>query len=155
MKKIYISVVIIVMCLAAFAFGSGMGIASNGFGTFNVTDANRFKVFTTKTQLEEYVTTHEGDLFNLTEAELKNYDEKFFMDNALVMFLTDGMSGSIKVSCEGYKLVGEALHVNVKELSPSIHTMDLKYNTLTVAIPQELAKNITKVVIESHRVSCP
>ena len=146
--------VISVMCLAAIAFGAGFGIAQEGeaVGTFNTTDSNRFVVFTSKAQFDEYVTSHDGDFFNVPVSERANYDGKFFETNALVMFLTDGMSGSIKVTYEGYKLDGSELHVKVKELSPQIHTMDLRYNTLCAAIPQELAGGITKVVIDSYRV---
>ena len=142
------------MCTMVFAFGSGVGFAKNGdsVGTFNTTDSNRFVVFTSKAQFDEYVATHEGDFFNVPIGERDKYDAKFFATNALVMFLTDGMSGSIKVSCEGYTLQGNELHVAVKELSPPIHTMDLRYNTLCVEVPQELASVITKVVLESHRV---
>ena len=140
------------MCLAAFTFGGGFGVIKNGGGTFNTTDSNRFVVFTSKAQLDEYVASHEGDFFNIPADARANYDAKFFETKALVMFLTDGMSGSIKVSYEGYKLQGNELHVTVKELSPPIHTMDLRYNTLCAAIPQVVAGSFTKVVIDSYRV---
>ena len=140
------------MCMAGFMFGSGFGGASNDVGTFNTTDSNRFVVFTNKAQFDEYVANHEGDLFNVPSGERAKYDSKFFETQALVMFITDGMSGSIKVSYEGYKMDGSELHVTVKESSPQIHTMDLRYNTLCAAIPQELASGITKVVIDSYRV---
>ena len=142
------------MCLAAFTFSGGFGVAKNGdsVGTFNTTDSNRFVVFTSKAQFDKHVASHEGDLFNVPASERAKYDSKFFETQALVLFLTDGMSGSIKVSYEGYKLEGNELHVTVKELSPQIHTMDLKYNTLCAAIPQELASSFTKVVIDSYRV---
>ena len=140
------------MCLAAFAFGGGFGAASQGIGTFNTTDSNRFVVFTNKAQFDQYVASHDGDFFNVPTSCRSKYDSKFFETQALVMFLTDGMSGSIKVSCEGYTFQGNELHVKVKELSPAIHTMDLKYNTLCVDIPQELASSFTKVVIDSYRV---
>ena len=140
------------MCLAAFTFGAGFGNAK-GVGTFNTTDGNRFIVFTSKAQFDEYVLSHEGDFFNVPVDERVNYDGKFFETQALVMFLTDGMSGSIKVSCEGYELKGNELHVKVKELSPQIHTMDLKYNTLFVSVPQQTARAITKVVLNSYRVN--
>ena len=136
------------MCLAAFTFGSGFGV-----GTFNTTDSNRFVVFTSKAQFDEYVSSHDGDLFNVPESERGKYDGKFFETQALVMFLTDGMSGSIKVEYVGYKLQGNELHVTVKELSPQIHTMDLKYNTLCAAVPQGIVGDITKVVIDSIRVN--
>ena len=151
-KKLFLTVVITVMCLAAFAFGGGCGAASKGVGTFNTTDSNRFVVFTSKAQFDQYVASHDGDFFNVPVSSRAKYDSKYFETQALVMFLTDGMSGSIKVSCEGYKLDGNELHVTVKELSPLIHTMDLKYNTLCVDIPQELAISFTKVVIDSYRV---
>ena len=144
------------LCISAFVFvGFGKGSAGGAGepqGTLNVTDANRFAVFTSKAQLDEYVATHEGDLFNVSASERAKYDDGFFATQALVMFLTDGMSGSIKVSCEGYELKGCELHVTVKELSPPIHTMDLRYNTLTVAVPQTVANKITKVVLNSYRV---
>ena len=153
-RKIIVTVVISIMCLMAFAFGGGFGAAKKGeyVGTFNTTDSNRFVVFTNKAQLDEYVASHEGDLFNVPSGERAKYDDKFFETQALVMFLTDGMSGSIKVSYEGYKLEGTALHVTVKELSPLIHTMDLRYNTLCAAIPQSIVGSFTKVVIDSYRV---
>lgn len=152
-KKLIIVAVIFVMCMTAFIFGSAIVFAKNGAGgTFNTTDSNRFVVFTSKAQFDEYVASHKGDFFNIAASERSKYDGKFFETSALVMFLTDGMSSSIKVSCEGYKVEGDELHVTVKELSPSIHTMDLKYNTLCVAIPRELASGITKVVIDSYRV---
>ena len=144
------------LCLSAFVFAGfgkgGSGIGGGSVGTLNVTDSDRFVVFTSKAQLDAYVATHEGDLFNISESEREGYDDKFFENHALVMFLTDGMSGSIKVSCEGYELKNDELHVTVKELSPMIHTMDLRYNTLTVAVPQEIAKSINKVVLNSYRV---
>ena len=143
MKKILFTVVTIAMCLAAVVFGGG---------TFNTTDSNRFVVFTSKAQFDEYVLGHNGDLFNVSQDERGRYDAKFFEENALVMFLTDGMSGSIKVVYEGYKLKGNELHVTVKELSPAIHTMDLKYNVLCATVPQDVAKSISKVVIDSYRV---
>ena len=154
-RKTIFAVVITIMCLAAFTFGGGFGVANkgDGVGTFNITDSNRFVVFTSKAQFDEYVESHEGDLFNVSASERAKYDGKFFETQALVMFLTDGMSGSIKVSCEGYKLQGSVLHVKVKEVSPAIHTMDLRYNTLCVDIPQELANDISKVVIDSYRVN--
>lgn len=150
-NKIVLTVVITVMCLTAFAFGGGFGVAK-GVGTFNTCDSNRFVVFLSLAQFDEYVTSHEGDFFNVPASERAKYDNKFFETQALVMFITDGMSGSIKVSCEGYNLQGSVLHVKVKELSPPIHTMDLRYNTLCVAIPQEIAGSINKVVIDSYRV---
>ena len=155
-KKLFLTVVLIMLCLSAFLFAGfvkgGSGEGGGYVGTLNVTDANRFVVFTSKSQLDAYVATHEGDLFNLPESERSNYDDKFFATQALVMFLTDGMSGSIKVQCEGYELKNDELHVIVKELSPLIHTMDLRYNTLTVAVPQEIATSIGKVVLNSYRV---
>ena len=152
-KKLIFVAVIITMCMTTILFGSGFGTAQEGDGTVNVTDSNRFVIFTSNVQFDEYVVSHEGDLFNVPASERVNYDAKFFETQALVMFLTDGMSGSIKVSCEGYALNGCELHVKVKELSPPIHTMDLRYNTLCIAIPREVAGGIAKVVIESHRVN--
>ena len=143
------------LCLSAFVF-AGFGKGGNGggsVGTLNVTDANRFVMFTSKAQLDEYVATHDGDLFNISASERDKYDDNFFRTQALVMFLTDGMSGSIKVSCEGYELNGDELHVTVKEMSPPIHTMDLRYNVLTVAVPQEIATSISKVVLNCYRVN--
>ena len=144
------------LCVSAFVFvGFGKGSAGGAGepqGTLNVTDANRFVVFTSKAQLDEYCASHEGDLFTVPSSERAQYDDKFFATQALVMFLTDGMSGSIKVSCEGYELKGDELHVTVKEMSPLIHTMDLRYNTLTVAVPQDVATSINKVVLNSYRV---
>ena len=138
------------LCMSAFIFA---GFGSGGaIGSPDVTDANRFVVFTSRAQLDEYVAAHEGDFFNLPASERDAFDDKFFTKNALVMFLTDGMSGSIKVQCEGYELKNDELHVTVKELSPMIHTMDLRYNTLTVAVPQEWAKNINKVVLNTYRI---
>ena len=148
-KQLIFVMAVMVMCMAAFAFGSG----SARVGNFNTTDGNRFVVFTSKAQLDEYVATHTGDVFNVPTGEREQYDTKFFEQQALVMFLTDGMSSSIKVSCAGYELHGNELHVTVKELSPAIHTMDLHYNTLCVAIPREQANGITKVVIEHYRVN--
>ena len=142
------------MCLVAFAFGSGFGAAKQGdsVGTFETNDSNRFVVFTSKASFDEYVATHEGDFFNVPAGERSRYDAKFFQTQALVMFLTDGMSGSIKVEYVGYKLEGSELHVTVKEFSPLIHTMDLRYNTLLAAVPQQIAGSITKVVIDSVRL---
>ena len=153
-KKLIVTVVITIMCLATFIFGAGFGkpIGGSSVGTVNTTDSNRFVVFVSKAQLDEYVAGHVGGFFNVPDSELANYNDKFFETQALIMFLTDGMSGSIKVECVGYELVGNELHAKVKELSPSIHTMDLRYNTLCVAIPQGLASGISKVVIDSYRV---
>ena len=153
-KKIFVTVVITIMCIAMFTFGAGFGkpIGGGSGGTFNTTDSNRFVVFTNKAQFDEYVANHKGDLFNVPAIEQGKYDAKFFETQALVLFLTDGMSGSIKVVYEGYELKGNELHVTVKELSPQIHTMDLKYNTLCAAIPKDNAGSFTKVVIDSYRV---
>ena len=153
-KKILFAVVTIIMCLTAISFGTGIGAAKKGesVGTFNTTDSNRFVVFTSKAQFDDYVAHHDGDLFNVPASERNQYDAKFFETQALVMFLTDGMSSSIKVSYEGYKVEGSELHVTVKELSPQIHTMDLHYNTLCAAVPHEIASGLTKVVINSYRV---
>ena len=154
-KKLFFTVVLIMLCMSAFVFagfGKGNGGASDSVGTFNTTDSNRFVVFTGKAQLEEHLASHEGDLFTLPANERGKYDDKFFEKQALVMFLTDGMSGSIKVQCEGYELVGDELHVTVKEMSPPIHTMDLRYNTLTVAIPKAMATSFNKLVLNSYRV---
>ena len=144
------------LCMSAFVFaGFGKGGASGdggSNGTFNVTDANRFVVFTGKAQFDEYARSHEGDLFTVPAGERGKYDDGFFAKQALVLFLTDGMSGSIKVQCEGYELKGDELRVTVKEMSPLIHTMDLRYNTLTVAVPQDIASHINKVVLNSYRV---
>ena len=156
-KKLFFTVVLIMLCLAAIGFGGGFGIggiggAGGSVGTLTVTDANRFVVFESKAQFDEYCASHEGDLFVVPVEQRAQFDDKFFETQALVMFLTDGMSGSIKVQCEGYELKGDELHVTVKEMSPMIHTMDLKYNTLTVAVPQQIAKSFTKVVLNSYRV---
>lgn len=138
------------LCLMTFAFGAGFGNGS--VGTVNTTDGNRFRIFTNKAELINYVTTHKGDFLNLSTDQVAKYDDNFFAKNALVMFVTDGMSGSIKVVYEGYKLIAGELHVTVKEMSPSIHTMDLHYNTLVAEIPQDIAGSITSVVIDSYRV---
>ena len=156
-KKILFSVVVIMLCITAIGFGAGFGLGGKGgdggyVGIPRITDSNRFVVFTSKAQLDEHIASHEGDLFTLTAEERVKYGDEFFEKQALVLFLTDGMSGSIKVSCEGYELKGDELHVTVKELSPAIHTMDLRYKTLTVAVPQEIAATITKVVLNSYRV---
>ena len=152
-KKLILSAVLIMLCLSTFIFaGFGNGGGANASGTLNVTDANRFVVFTSKAQLDEYTRSHQGDFFNISDGERAKFDDAFFAKNALVMFLTDGMSGSIKVSCEGYELKGDELHVVVKERSPMIHTMDLRYNTLTVAVTQKEATSISKVVLNSYRV---
>ena len=155
-KKLIFTVVLVMLCLSAFVFAGfgkgGTGGVGDAGGTLDTTDANRFVVFTSKAQLDEYCASHDGDLFTLPEGERSKYNDDFFKTQALVMFLTDGMSGSIKVQCEGYELKNDELHVTVKELSPPIHTMDLHYNTLTVAVPQSLATKITKVVLNSYRV---
>ena len=143
------------VCLSAIVFGAGfggIGGAGGVGGTLTVTDSNRFVVFTSKAQLDEHIASHEGDLFTLPVEQRSKYDDNFFETQALVLFLTDGMSGSIKVSCEGYELKGCELHVTVKDMSPMIHTMDLRYNTLTVSVPQDVATKISKVVLNSYRV---
>ena len=140
------------LCVSAFLFAGFIGEGGGSVGTFNTSDGNRFVVFTSKAQLDDYCLSHEGDLFNLSAEQRAQCDDEFFKTQALVMFLTDGMSGSIKVSCEGYELVGDELRVTVKEMSPLIHTMDLHYNVLTVAVPREVATKITKVVLDSYRV---
>ena len=141
------------LCMCAIVFGAGFG-SGNGEakGTLTVTDANRFVVFTNKEQFVAYHANHTGDLFVVPAEQRAQYDDEFFKSQALVMFLTDGMSGSIKVSCEGYEMKDSELHATVKELSPLIHTMDLHYNTLTVAVPHDVAANIEKVVLNSYRV---
>ena len=152
-KKLIFLAVLIMICLSTIVFaGFGKGGGADASGTLNVTDANRFVVFASKSQLDEYARSHEGDFFNISAEERAKFDDEFFAKHALVMFLTDGMSGSIKVSCEGYELKGDELHVVVKERSPMIHTMDLRYNTLTVAVTQVEANCIKKVVLNTYRV---
>ena len=152
-KKILFSVVLIMLCMTAIVFGAGFGNGNGeAKGTLTVTDANRFLVFTNKEAFDEYHASHTGDLFVVPADKRAAFDDEFFKSQALVMFLTDGMSGSIKVSCEGYEMKGNELHATVKELSPLIHTMDLHYNTLTVAVPKDTAASITKVVLNSYRV---
>ena len=144
------------LCMATIICGVGgsAGAGGNGgaSGTLNITDANRFVVFTDKQAFDDYHATHKGDLFTVPAEQRAQYNDDFFKSQALVMFLTDGMSGSIKVSCEGYEMKGSELHATVKEVSPMIHTMDLHYNTLSVAVPKELATTIEKVVLNTYRV---
>ena len=150
-KKLFFTVVLIMLCMSAIGFGGAFG-NGGGVGTLKTTDNNRFVVFTTKAQFDEYHASHTGDLFVVPVAERGKYDDEFFKTQALVMFLTDGMSSSIKVQCEGYELKNDELHVTVKEMSPAIHTMDLHYNTLTVALPKAMSSSFTKVVLNSYRV---
>ena len=111
-----------------------------------------FEVFCSLGQLDDYRQIHRGDFFNLTDEQYADFDEEFFRRNALVMFLSHGMSGSIRCEAEGAFLQGDKLVVRVRELSPSMHTMDLKYNTLAVAVEREQAAKIRAVVIDAYRV---
>lgn len=136
------------MCLCAFVIG-GTGFAK----TFGLDGEERpFMVFTDVDKLASYRASHEGDFFNLDEEQYAAYNEDFFETNALVMFLTQGMSGSIRCVAEQTRLENGALYVRVKELSPPMHTMDLKYNVLAVAVPREVAQQIKSVYIEAYRV---
>lgn len=136
------------MCLCCFVFGAA------GAKPARKLDAEErpFEIFTTLAQLNEYRQSHEGDFFNLTDEQYACYDEGFFGKNALVMFLTQGMSGSIRCVAEECRLENTTLYVRVKELSPPMHTMDLHYNTLAVAVPRNTAKDITAVYVEAYRV---
>lgn len=142
-------VVITIMCLCSFVFGGA------GFAQPVKLDAEErpFVVFTSLEQLEHYRANHKGDFFNLTVEEYGNYGEAFFENHALVMFLTQGMSGSIKCVSESARLDDGKLFVTVKEISPSMHTMDLRYNTLVVSVPINIAQEIVAVYIQSYRVN--
>ncbi len=111
-----------------------------------------FRVFTSAEQLRQYRDGHEGEFFNLSEEEYNSYDEQFFREKALVMFLTQGMSGSIRCIVQDAHREGTELIVTVKELSPSMHTMDLHYNTLAVALSRENACRVQSVRIKTYRV---
>lgn len=155
-KKFIFTVVIAMVCTFAIVFGAGFGGGANNggdsVGTLRVTDSNRFVVFTSKAQFDEYHANRTGDLFVVPMEQRADFNDEFFATQALVMFLTDGMSSSIKVQCQGYELKDDTLCVTVQELSPMIHTMDLHHNTLTVAIPQNQAGSFNKVVLNSYRV---
>ncbi len=149
MKKIFFTAVITIMCMCSFVFGG----AGNSHSVRKLDAEQRpFEVFTTLEQLNAYRASHEGDFFNLTEEEYGKYDEKFFDENAVVMFLTQGMSGSIKCVAEKTRFENDKLYVTVKELSPSMHTMDLHYNTLAVSVSKDIVKDIKSVFIEAYRV---
>lgn len=136
------------MCLCTFVFGGAFGYPAR-----NLEGEERpFEVFTSLEALNEYRLAHSGDFFNLTQQEYDGYDDEFFKQNALVMFLTQGMSGSIRCIAEDVRLENNTLYVKVRELSPSMHTMDLKYNTLAVSVPRAMARDICAVCIESYRV---
>lgn len=145
MKKIIFTVVTAVMCMGWF-FGGAGNSARKLDG-----DERPFEVFTDLARLNEYRARSEGDFFNLTDEEYSRYGEEFFVDNALVMFLTQGMSGSIRCIAEDARLEDGKLIVRVKEISPPMHTMDLHYNTLAVAVPKGIARDITAVYVESYR----
>lgn len=149
MKKIFFSVVIAIMCICGFVFGGAGGIKP-----VRKLDAEErpFEIFLSQKRLDEYRQGHQNDFFNLTEEEYASYNAAFFQDNALVMFLTQGMSGSIKCVAEDMRLEDGKLYVKVKELSPSMHTMDLHYNTLAVSVPRGIAQDVTAVYIEAYRV---
>lgn len=146
MKK-FVWGVTLAMCLCTFVLGGAGKSARNLDG-----DERPFEIFTCEEELQRYRTDHDGDFFNLTDREYARFDKKFFQSNALVMFLTQGMSGSIRCVAEDFRLENNTLVVTVKELSPPMHTMDLRYNTLFVAMPRDLARNVTAVVIRSYRV---
>ena len=137
------------MCMCCFAFG-GAGFA----GSVRNLDAEErpFKVFAFLEELDNYRTSHRGDFFNLDDEEYSRYAAEFFADSALVMFLTQGMSGSIRCVAEDWRLEGGKLYVRVKELSPPMHTMDLHYNTLAIAVPRRVAGEFDAVYIEAYRV---
>lgn len=111
-----------------------------------------FEIFTSATQLADYRSSHEGDFFNLTDEQYALYDEAFFAGNALMLVLTQGMSGSIRCIAEGHTLDGSSLYLTVRELSPSMHTMDLHYNTLGVTLTPQEASAVKAVYIRSYRV---
>lgn len=135
------------MCTTGFIFG-GTGKAVRNLDA----EERPFEIFTSSEQLNEYRQTHPNDFFNLTDEEYDTYNAAFFSENAMVMFLTQGMSGSIKCIAEDTRFDDGKLYVKVKELSPPMHTMDLHYNTLAVSVPRDIAQNITAVYIESYRV---
>ncbi len=146
--KFFVGALTVTM-LCCFVFG-GAGSAS----PVRKLDAEErpFEVFRSAEELNAYRAAHEGDFFNLSDEEYAMYDEAFFRGNALVMFLTQGMSGSIKCVAEDCRLQGSSLYVRVKEISPSMHTMDLRYNTLAASVPHSVAEKIKSVRIESYRV---
>lgn len=135
------------MLMCAFVFGGASGPIRKLDG-----DMRPFEIFSSVEELDDYRASHKGDFFNLTDEEYGKYDENFFREYALVMFLTEGMSGSIRCAAENYRVENSALYVRVKEFSPPMHTMDLRYNTLAVAVPRGIAKNIAAVYIEAYRV---
>ncbi len=145
MNKYVLGVLVIVMAFCGFTFGNARVRNLDG-------EERPFEIFTSVKQLEDYRAAHEGDFFNLADEEYALYGEEFFESNALVMFLTEGMSGSIKCFAEGVRFTDNKLYVTVKELSPSMHTMDLRYNALAVAVPASWAQSIREVRIEPYRV---
>ena len=149
MKKIFLAAVITVMCMCCFVFG-GTGFAKSVRDLDGET--RPFEVFTCLDEMDAYRKNHEGDFFNLTQAQYASYTDAFFQQNALVMFLTQGMSGSIRCIAEDARLENSRLYVRVKELSPPMHTMDLHYNTLAVAVPQNVAHSVKSVCVEAYRV---
>lgn len=145
--KVLLWTVIVAMCLCAFVFGGAGAPVRELDG-----EERPFEIFASVQELQRYRLSHEGDFFNLSEQEYGSYDDAFFQNNALVMFLSRGMSGSIRCIAESARLENSALVVRVKELSPPMHTMDLHYNTLAVAVPRAMARDITSVLVDAHRV---
>ena len=82
---------ILIMCMTCLVFGGGFAPVRDLDG-----EERPFRVFTSAEQLRQYRDGHEGEFFNLSEEEYNSYDEQFFREKALVMFLTQGMSGSIR-----------------------------------------------------------
>lgn len=149
-KNLPVCVALAFLCVASVLMGDAAMQVQGG--KLSSDNGNPFVVFTSAQQLREYSRQHKGDFFNLSARQCAKYTDEFFAESALVMFLTDGMSGSIKVKCEGYAFSDGKLLVTVRESSPPMHTMDLKYNVLTVAVPQDIARKITSVAIRSYRV---
>ena len=136
------------MCAGSFIFGGAFVREPYDLDA----EKRPFVIFRTLSQLEEYRSGHQGDFFNLSDEQYSVYDESFFKGNALLMFLTQGMSGSIRCEAESFRQENNSLYVKVCERSPLMHTMDLHYNTLAIAIPHSCAQHITAVYIESYRI---
>lgn len=81
----------------AFSLGGNLASRADLDG-----DSRPFVIFYSLAQLDEYRQRHEGDFFNLTDEQYAQYTDAFFADNALLMLLTQGMSGSIRCCVTGY-----------------------------------------------------
>ena len=98
--------------------------------------------------LEYIIIDSEENLKNYTDNELKEYDEKFFEENAILGFSLQANSGSIVYKLKSIKRNDNSLIISIKENSPSICTDDLRRWVFVVSVRKQFIKDIQTCSLE-------